>query len=83
VQLKAERSVLVSTLLEMTDHKERDAEQGVNFMTRYDGFALNDLVSCSVRNDRALVVMTIPQFVRKSYGPEGKQGVSLFLTLFH
>ena len=66
MQLKAERSVLVSTLLEMTDHKERDAEQGVNFMTRHDGFALNDLVSCSVRNDRALVVMTISQFVRES-----------------
>ena len=60
MQLKAERLVLVSTLLEMTDLKERDAEQGVNFMTRQDGFALNDLVSCSVRNDRTLVVMTIP-----------------------
>jgi len=44
VQLKAERLVLVSTLLEMTDLKERDAEQGVNFMTRHDGLALNDLV---------------------------------------
>lgn len=59
MKLKAERSVLVLTLLVMTDHKERVAEQGGNFMTRHDGFAPKDLVSCSVGHDRALVVMEL------------------------
>jgi isoamylase len=34
-------------------HKEREAEQSVNFVTCHDGFALNDLVSYNSRHNEA------------------------------
>jgi len=34
-------------------HKEREAEQSVNFVTCHDGFTLNDLVSCNSKHNEA------------------------------
>jgi isoamylase len=34
-------------------HKEREAEQSVNFVTCYDGFTLNDLVSYNYKHNEA------------------------------
>ena len=34
-------------------HKQREAEQSVNFVTCHDGFTLNDLVSYSVKHNQA------------------------------
>jgi isoamylase len=38
---------------EMYGHKQREAEQSVNFITCHDGFALNDLVSYNQKHNQA------------------------------
>ena len=38
---------------EIYGHKEREAEQSVNFVTAHDGFTLNDLVSYDVKHNEA------------------------------
>ncbi len=38
---------------EVYGHKEREAEQSVNFITCHDGFTLNDLVSYNVKHNEA------------------------------
>jgi isoamylase len=38
---------------EVYGHKEREAEQSVNFVTCHDGFTLNDLVSYDVKHNEA------------------------------
>src|SRR5438477_464963 len=38
---------------EIYAHKEREAEQSVNFVTSHDGFTLNDLVSYNVKHNEA------------------------------
>jgi isoamylase len=38
---------------EIYSHKEREAEQSVNFVTCHDGFTLNDLVSYNEKNNEA------------------------------
>jgi isoamylase len=38
---------------EIYAHKEREAEQSVNFVTAHDGFTLNDLVSYDVKHNEA------------------------------
>ncbi len=38
---------------ELYSHKQREAEQSVNFVTCHDGFTLNDLVSYSQKHDEA------------------------------
>jgi isoamylase len=35
------------------DHKQREAEQSINFVTCHDGFTLNDLVSFNVKHNEA------------------------------
>jgi isoamylase len=38
---------------EIYAHKERDAEQSVNYVTCHDGFTLNDLVSYDRKHNEA------------------------------
>jgi glycogen operon protein len=38
---------------EIYGHKEREAEESVNFVTSHDGFTLNDLVSYNVKHNQA------------------------------
>ena len=38
---------------EIYGHKQREAEQSVNFVTCHDGFTLNDLVSCNEKHNEA------------------------------
>jgi isoamylase len=38
---------------EIYGHKEREAEQSVNFVTCHDGFTLNDLVSYNRKHNEA------------------------------
>ena len=38
---------------EIYGHKEREAEQSVNFVTCHDGFTLNDLVSYNQKHNEA------------------------------
>jgi glycogen operon protein len=49
-------SAIASRLLGSPDvygHKQREAEQSINFVTCHDGFTLNDLVSCNGKHNDA------------------------------
>jgi pullulanase/glycogen debranching enzyme len=60
---------------EIYGHKEREAEQSINFVTCHDGFTLNDLVSTTTSTTRPTARTTAtgprqPQLELRRRGPD-------------